>query len=78
MNEYRRDVPLSTDTDYWFVDMGPIPGMPGWHQELYAHGSYPFPTLAAARLFASNHKREHWLRKISIRFPDGHTEEVAE
>lgn len=52
---------------YWFVEMGPIPGKPAWHQAMYEHSSYPFPTEAAAQRFAANHQALDPLREISIR-----------
>ena len=53
MNEYRKTIPLSTETKYWFVKLGSIPGTPDWHKQLYANRSYPFPTEAAAQRFAA-------------------------
>lgn len=77
MNEYRTTIPLSHHTDYWFVEMGPIPGQPDWHMKLYEFQSYPFPSVEAARRFAFTARERDWKRDISIRFPDGEKEVVA-
>ena len=77
MNEYRKSIPLSTETQYWFVQMGPVPNKPDWHTELYTSQSYPFPTPEAASLFASVHKRKDPLRDVGIRHPDGAIVAVA-
>lgn len=69
MNEFRRDVPLDHTTPYWFVEMGPIPDKPDWHQELYRFQSYPFPTVQAAIRFADSHREPG--RQISIRTQEG-------
>lgn len=74
MREFRRDVPLAHGTEYWFVEMGPIPGKPDWHTQLYASQAYPFPSPVAAKLFAANHRKMYADREIAIRFPDGHRE----
>ena len=76
MKEFRRDVPINHETDYWFVEMGPVPGQPSWHQQLYKFQSYPFPRLEAARRFALGSRERDWKREISIRFPDGTTEAI--
>lgn len=55
MNEYRREIVHDNETVYAWVDMGPIPNTPAWHQAMYAHGSYPFPTDEAADAFATRH-----------------------
>lgn len=65
--EYRKMVELPTGSDYWFVEMGTIPDMPPWHQELYEFSSYAFPTKAAANLFAANHRRVYPGREIKVR-----------
>lgn len=77
MKEFRRDVPLSTESQYWFVEMGSIPDMPGWHQQMYKRISYPFPTEEAAIRFAAHHKKEHWKRDIAVVHPDGTREEIV-
>lgn len=71
MQEFRRTVELSSDTNYWFVEMGPIPGMPGWHTKLYQSNSYPFPSEEAAKRFGMAARERDWKREISIRYPDG-------
>jgi hypothetical protein len=74
MNEYRKSIPLATGTPYWFVDMGPIPDKPVWHQQLYAYGSYAFPTPEAATRFAVTHKSTDPGRSVGVRHPDGTVE----
>ena len=64
------------ESQYWFVEMGPIPNKPDWHTKLYAHQAYAFPTYAAARLFASSHKSRDPGRDVEIRFPNGMKQEV--
>lgn len=76
MQEFRRDIPHRADADYWFVEMGHIPGMPGWHQKLYASSSYPFPSLEAARRFAMGVRERDWKREVHIRYPDGERKKV--
>lgn len=66
MEPYRKQVELPTGSDYWFVNMGPIPFMPKWHTELYSNTSYAFPTEKAALLFASNHRKEYSGRSIEV------------
>jgi hypothetical protein len=51
------------------VVMGRIPNTPGWHQKMYENNSYPFPTRAAADLFADNHRRMYPGRDIVVREP---------
>ena len=67
MEPYRKRVDLPTDSDYWFVELGPVPDMPAWHQEMYSFSSYAFPTKVAANLFASNHQRMYPGREIKVR-----------
>ena len=62
--------------EYWFVEMGPIPEEPQWHQDLYDFQSYPFPSVRAARLFAKCAKHRDAGRDIAIRHPDGTIEQV--
>ncbi|ASZ75502.1 hypothetical protein KIW74_gp26 [Mycobacterium phage Kimona] len=69
--EYRRDVPVSTESEYWTVEMGPIPDRPRWHQGLYAHQAYQFPSIEAATRFAQTHKIRDPGRYIVIEYPDG-------
>lgn len=75
MNEYRKTIPLSTTTPYWFVEMGPIPNMPDWHTELYSHQSYPFPTEVAAHRFANAASAEHPSRAVKVIYPKGDVDE---
>lgn len=71
--EYRKAIQLSSETEYWFVEMGPVPDRPAWHQEVYRHNRYPFPTEFAAFRFAASHKRRDPNRDIAVRCPDGKT-----
>ncbi|AFF28449.1 hypothetical protein FDI11_gp26 [Mycobacterium phage Tiger] len=79
MTTYKKDLPLSTEAEYWFVEMGRL-------DRLNGPSSYPFPAEQAAFRFAAAEKRraaEHkWLdmddtwhhgvdRDIAVRFPDG-------
>jgi len=43
------------DSEYVWVVLGPIAGLPAWHQQA-GTGRYPFPTVEAAELFASAHR----------------------
>lgn len=61
----------SPDSQYWFVEMGPIPDKPDWHQKMYEFQSYPFPRYEAARRFAFGARERDWKRDIGIRHPDG-------
>lgn len=65
--KYRKTIDLDPDERYSFVDMGPIPDKPRWHQELYARQSYAFPTPEAAERFAEYHQKQEPDREISIR-----------
>ena len=64
---YRKQVELPTGSDYWFVHLGPVPGMPDWHQKMYEHSSYPFPSEKAANLFAKLHTEMYPGRDINVR-----------
>jgi hypothetical protein len=72
--EYRKKIDLEPDTEYWFVEMGPLNFLNGG-------SSYPFTALEKAMGFAVNHK---WLakhkhgvdREVSVRFPDGTVQAV--
>ena len=67
MEPYRKKVDLPSGSDYWFVHLGPIPERPEWHKALYEKSSYPFPSEAAAKLFAQRHKNLHPNRSIEIK-----------
>ena len=67
MEPYRKKVNLPTGSDYWFVEMGPIPNMPDCHQRLYQASSYAFPSRAAAELFARTHTSRDPDRDVKIR-----------
>ncbi|AVP41918.1 hypothetical protein SEA_JSQUARED_76 [Mycobacterium phage Jsquared] len=69
--EYRKTLDLDPDSTYTYVEMGPVPDKPKWHQELYASQKYPFPTPEAARLFAQSEAVRHPGREIVIEFADG-------
>ncbi|AFU20690.1 hypothetical protein SEA_CHUPACABRA_64 [Mycobacterium phage Chupacabra] len=55
MTEYRKGVTLSTETEYWHVELGG------------GEVAYPFPSVEAATRFAQGHTH----RAPVIRFPDG-------
>lgn len=76
MQEYRKRITHNPDAHYWFVEMGPIPGMPGWHTKLYESNSYPFPSEEAAKRFAMGVRERDWKREAWIRYPDGSRREV--
>lgn len=59
---------LENDGAYFYVELGPIPGVPTWHDKSNP-SRWPFPTLAAALRFAEAHERPG--RDIVIRCPDG-------
>jgi hypothetical protein len=67
MEPYRKKVDLPSGKDYWFVHMGPVPNKPDWHQAMYRHQAYPFPTKAAAELFAQTHQERYPGRDITIK-----------
>lgn len=48
------------------VDLGPIPGLPWWHQQSVSC-SYTFPTKEAAERFAASHILQHPNREITVR-----------
>jgi hypothetical protein len=67
--EYRKRIEVDSNTDYWWVAMGPLNFLNGGC-------SYPFPTAAAASRFAQNQKliakAIHGVdREISVTYPDG-------
>lgn len=55
MKEYRRDVVHAPDSEYHWVELGPIPGLPEWHLQSGLN-RYPFPKEHAAFRFAENAK----------------------
>ncbi len=69
--KYRRELTLDTEKQYWYVDMGPKPGMPDWHV-LSDPSRYPFPTERAAVRFSRNHKQIDPTRRVRVLFPDGY------
>ena len=68
MNEYRRDMQHKPDSEYAWVDLGPIPDLPAWHMQ-FQPSSYPFPTNSAAMRFAAAH--QHPGRKVVVRMKEG-------
>lgn len=64
MQEYRKRIEVSTETDYWWVELGVLSAMHGG-------ASYPFPTYEAARKFAIVAKRRDIDRSVSVIYPDG-------
>jgi hypothetical protein len=74
MVEYRKQIELDPNTNYWFVEMGVL-------DRLNGGSSYPFPTYETAHKFAVAHKRiakqSHGVdREIAIRFPNGTIETI--
>lgn len=43
------------DTEYHWVKLGPIPGLPSWHVQS-GWGQHAFPTRQAAERFAKAHE----------------------
>lgn len=70
MKEYRKSIELDPDTSYSFVEMGPIPELPSWHEQSNP-SRYPFPTEKAAFTFAHSHKALHPNREVAVATPDG-------
>lgn len=70
MNEYRKTLELDKSTDYTFVEMGPIPDLPRWHEQANP-SRFPFPTEKAAFRFAERHKADHPAREVAVATPDG-------
>lgn len=68
--EYRKTLTICPETDYWNVQMGPIPNLPAWHEQSQG-SSYAFPTVEAATRFAKTHQGLEPERQILIVFPDG-------
>lgn len=64
MKEFRRDIEHRPDSEYAWVDLGPIPGYPSWHIQS-DWNSYPFPTNAAAQKFAAAHRLPG--REVAVR-----------
>jgi hypothetical protein len=65
MKQYRKTIPLDREKDYWFVELGPISGMPAWHEQSKT-ASYPFPTAEAAKRFALAHERMWPGRRVEV------------
>jgi hypothetical protein len=77
MDAYRKTIELDRDKSYWFVDLGPIPGKPDWHIQMYKQVSYAFPSLESATRFAVAHKAGSPQRSIVIKHPDDRVEVVG-
>jgi len=75
MNDYRRDIKHKPDSEYAWVELGPIPGYPDWHLQSEP-SSYPFPTNAAAVLFATRNKADWPNRDVTVVHLDGHRVEI--
>ncbi len=66
MEQFRRDVPRhKPDSEYFWVELGPIPGYPDWHIQSQSN-RYPFPTAVAAGRFADNHAHMWPGRKVEV------------
>ena len=59
---------LGNDVDYYRVELGPIPGLPDWHEQSKP-SSYSFPSSEAASTFAQGHYQPG--RSVIIHFPNG-------
>lgn len=70
MAEFRRGLTLDTEREWWRVRMGPIAGLPAWHEQSKA-SAYPFPTVEAATRFAQTHSALDPQRDVAIVYPDG-------
>lgn len=68
--EYRKTIDLDPNTDYTFVELGPIPELPSWHQQSNP-SRFPFPTESAAFTFAKNTKYDHPNRQVVVATTDG-------
>lgn len=66
MNEYRREITHKPDSEYAWVLLGPIPGLPEWHIQ-GKPTSYPFPTNEAALRFAAGCRELVAERKVEVR-----------
>lgn len=66
MKEYRTTLDLDPETKYSYVEMGPIEGMPAWHEQSQP-SRYPFPTPEAAERFAASHRAQYPGREINVR-----------
>ena len=76
LKEYRKEITHDPDTTYAWVELGPIPGKPDWHQQS-KRSSFPFPTNTAAALFATNNKAEYPDRQVALVHLDGHRVEIG-
>lgn len=48
------------------VDLGPIPGLPSWHEQS-VFSSHTFPAKEAAERFAASHSLQQPNREITVR-----------
>ncbi|QTF81494.1 hypothetical protein SEA_TARSUSIV_70 [Mycobacterium phage TarsusIV] len=68
MKEYRTTLDLDPETSYTYVEMGPKPEMPYWHESAQP-SRFPFPKEQAAFRFAEAHREPG--RKVQVITPDG-------
>lgn len=71
MNEHRTEIPLDPEVSYSYVEMGPTPNSPLWHQDIYNRSRYAFPTEQAAFRFANHERGRHPGRTIIVITNDG-------
>ncbi|AHJ86685.1 hypothetical protein CRB1_74 [Mycobacterium phage CRB1] len=65
MKEYRKTI-VTEDRGSTFVELGPIAGMPSWHQQAQP-SRWPFPTPEAAERFAAAARERHPGREVNVR-----------
>ncbi|AGR46487.1 hypothetical protein ODIN_73 [Mycobacterium phage Odin] len=66
MKEYRKTLELSADTNYTFVELGPVAGMPRWHEQSQP-SRWPFPSPEAAERFAAANRAQYPGREVVVR-----------
>ncbi|QXO13349.1 hypothetical protein SEA_TROOPER_72 [Mycobacterium phage Trooper] len=69
MKEYRTTLDLE-DKGYTYVEMGPIPELPPWHEQSQP-SRWPFPSEKAGFRFAEGCKADHPNREVVVATPDG-------
>ncbi|ALF02217.1 hypothetical protein SEA_LADYBIRD_76 [Mycobacterium phage LadyBird] len=65
MKEYRKALDLESEGST-FVELGPIEGMPPWHQQAQP-SRWPFPSKVAAERFAAGERERHPGREVNVR-----------
>ena len=75
IKEYRKLVTHDPSTTYAWAELGPLPGYPDWHVQSKP-SRYPFPTDAAAVMFATNNKAEWPARHVAVLHLDGTRTEI--